>query len=197
MAPSTDLLELNRRDFLRIGAVGTAAVAGSIGCAPEPPERGTPEVPPARAVGAFELDEISIAELRDDMQGGRRTARRITEAYLTRIEALDRQGPTLRAVIEANPDALSIGDELDRERETQGPRGPLHGVPVLLKDNIDTADRLTTTAGSLALAGTIPTRESFVAEQLRAAASVAIRTCSTGTRAVRAQAPAWRCPPTS
>ena len=172
MAPSNDPFVLNRRDFFRVGAVGAAAVAGSIDCAPAPAERAAPEAAPATVVGAFELDEISIAELRDGMQEGRRTARRITEAYLTRIEALDRQGPTLRAVIEANPDALAIADALDRDRETQRPRGPLHGVPVLLKDNIDTADRMTTTAGSLALAGAIPARDSFVAEQLRAAGAI-------------------------
>jgi amidase len=106
------------------------------------------------------------------MESGRFTARSITEMYLTRIEEVDRQGPTLRAIIETNPEALAVAESLDEERRANGPRGPLHGIPVLLKDNIDTADKMTTTAGSLALAGSIPSRDSFAARKLREAGCI-------------------------
>ena len=106
------------------------------------------------------------------MVSGKRTARSITELYLGRIGAMDRQGPMLRSVIETNPDALTIAEALDRERKQKGPRGPLHGIPVLIKDNIDTADRMTTTAGSYALEGSIPLRDSHVAQRLREAGAI-------------------------
>jgi amidase len=106
------------------------------------------------------------------MESGRWTARSVTEAYLARIEALDRSGPELRSIIETSPEALSIADALDAERRESGPRGPLHGIPVALKDNIDTHDRMTTTAGSLALEGSIPPRDSFLAEKLREAGAI-------------------------
>ena len=111
-------------------------------------------------------------DLLRDQQSGRRTARQIAEQYLSRIQALDRNGPSLHSVIELNPDALAIADALDAERQTGGPRGPLHGIPVLIKDNIDTADRMTTTAGSLALEGSIAARDAFIVERLRAAGAV-------------------------
>jgi amidase len=133
--------------------------------------------PPAAArqaarVPASDLDEATITQLRDAMASGRYTARRLVELYTARIEAIDRSGPALRSVIELNPDALSIADALDAERRTRGVRGPLHGIPVLIKDNIDTADRMMTTAGSLALQGSIAARDSFVAARLRAAGAV-------------------------
>ena len=93
-----------------------------------------------------------MAELQDGMKSGKYTARSIAEKYLARIEEIDKHGPALNTVIEVNPDALAIADSLDAERKAKGPRGPLHGIPVLIKDNIDTADRMMTTAGSLALA---------------------------------------------
>jgi amidase len=118
------------------------------------------------------MEELTITDLQHGMASGDWTARSITEAYLARIEQLDRHGPRLNAVIELNPDALAIADELDAERQARGPRGLLHGIPVLLKDNIDTCDRMTTTAGSLALVGSIPKRDSTVAARLRAAGAV-------------------------
>ncbi|MDE2924201.1 MAG: amidase [Acidobacteriota bacterium] len=155
-----------------VGALGAVAVAGSA-CAPAGPDRdGQPGAAPPPEVGSFELEEVTIAELGRQMAEGERTSREITELYLDRIEALDRQGPTLRAVIETNPDALEIAEELDRERATGTVRGPLHGVPILLKDNVATADRTTTTAGSLALEGSIPPRDAFVAVRLRQAGAV-------------------------
>ncbi len=102
---------------------------------------------------SFELDEMTIDRLQHGMQSGQLTASSITERYLARIEALDKRGPTINAVIELNPDALAIADQLDIEYKEKRPRGPLHGIPVLIKDNIDTADRMSTTAGSLALEG--------------------------------------------
>jgi amidase len=123
-------------------------------------------------VRSIELDEPTIAGLQADMQAGRVTAQQLVESYLDRIKRLDREGPRLHGVIETNPDALSLADALDRERKAQGPRGPLHGIPVLLKDNIDTADRMTTTAGSLALEGSVPQSDSGVAARLRSAGAV-------------------------
>ncbi|HEX6464372.1 MAG TPA: amidase [Vicinamibacterales bacterium] len=123
-------------------------------------------------VQPFPLEEATAAQLQDWMASGRYTARQITEMYLQRIEDLDRNGPALHAVIEINPDALAIADALDAERKTKGPRGPLHGIPVLVKDNIDTADRMHTTAGSLALEGTQPSKDAFLVARLRAAGAV-------------------------
>ena len=155
-----------------VGALGAVAVAGSA-CAPAGRDRdGQPGAAPMPDVGNFELEEVTIAELGRQMAEGERTSREITELYLHRIEALDRQGPTLNSIIETNPDALEIAVELDHERAAGNVRGPLHGVPVLLKDNIATADRTTTTAGSLALEGSVPPRDAFVATRLRQAGAV-------------------------
>ena len=154
------------------GALGAAAVAGSA-CAPSGRDTDRREDDrPAAPVDGFELEEATIADLGRRMADGERTSAQITRLYLDRIEALDGQGPTLRSVIETNPDALGIAEELDRERAAGNVRGPLHGVPILLKDNIATADRTTTTAGSLALEGSIPPRDAFVAAQLRRAGAV-------------------------
>jgi amidase len=126
--------------------------------------------PPAPA--AFDLEEATIAGLQQRMQQGQDTSRSIVDKYLARIEAVDRTGPSLRSVIEVNPDARTIADQLDAERKARGPRGPLHGVPVLIKDNIATADRMMTTAGSLALAGVVPPKDAFIAARLRRAGAV-------------------------
>lgn len=132
----------------------------------------TGNTPSPESVRPFELDEIAIAELQDGMKSGKYTARSIAELYLSRIEAIDKSGPAINSVIEINPDALSIADALDKERKEKGPRGPLHGIPVLLKDNIDTRDRMSTTVGSLALVGAKPPKDSFVAQKLREAGAV-------------------------
>jgi len=118
------------------------------------------------------LEEATIVELQAEMAAGHLTARALVDRYLQRIDALDRSGPTLRAVIEVNPDAQAIADALDRERDTVGPRGPLHGIPILVKDNMDTADKMMTTAGSLALMGARPPRDAFVVQRLREAGAV-------------------------
>jgi amidase len=118
------------------------------------------------------MEELTITELQAKMDSGEYTARGLAEMVLDRIERLDRQGPSLNSVIELNPDALAIADALDAERQSTGARGPLHGIPVLLKDNIDTADKMMTTAGSLALEGSIAPQDSFVAQKLRRVGAV-------------------------
>ena len=148
----------SRRRFLAAGAAaGSWAVL-----------RGRAAWPDA----AFEVEEVEIAALQAAMKEGRLTARALTQAYLDRIDRMDRKGPTLRSMLETNPEALAIADALDAERRAKGPRGPLHGIPILLKDNVDTHDKMTTTAGSLALEGSIPPRDSTVAERLRAAGAI-------------------------
>src|SRR5579863_1521074 len=160
---------LPRRRFLQTGALAgvSAAVLPALATASDVPcTTSVPEIKP------FELDEITIADLQSGMASGRFTVRSITEKYLARIEEIDKQGPALNSVIEVNPDALAIADALDRERKANHLRGPMHGIPVLIKDNIDTADRMQTTAGSLALLGSKPTRDSFVAQKLRESGAV-------------------------
>jgi amidase len=124
------------------------------------------------AAPASEIEEAGILDLQKRMAGGRLTAQSLAGQYLARIEALDQRGPGINSVIEINPDALAIAAALDAERKAKGARGPLHGIPILIKDNIDTADRMMTTAGSLALAGPPAPRDSRVAERLRAAGAV-------------------------
>src|SRR5689334_12627207 len=120
----------------------------------------------------FDLEEATLTSLQDGMKSGKYTARSLTEKYLARIDAFDKRGAAVNSVIELNPDALSIADALDRERKAKGPRGPLHGVPVLIKDNLATGDRMMTTAGSLALLGSIAPQDSTVARKLREAGAV-------------------------
>ena len=120
----------------------------------------------------FEVDDADVAALQAAMHAGRVTAEAIVTLYLQRIQAIDRSGPTLRSVQEINPEALAIARTLDDERRATGARGPLHGIPVLLKDNIATADRMETTAGALALVGVKPRRDSFVAQRLREGGAV-------------------------
>ena len=157
---------MRRRSFVGCGTVaGVAALVrpGSAG------QRGAAEPVP---VPAFDLDEATVGDLQKRMASGELSARRLAEAYLERIAALDRQGPELGSVIETNPEALEVADALDAERRAKGPRGALHGIPVLVKDNVDTADRMTTTAGSLALEGSTPPRDAGVAARLREAGAV-------------------------
>ena len=126
----------------------------------------------ATSTESFELQEITIAQLQAAIESGKYTSRSITEMYLARIDALDKNGPAINSIIELNPDALSIADALDKERKEKGVRGPLHGIPVLIKDNIDTADRMSTTAGSLALAGSIAPKDAFIVWRLRESGAV-------------------------
>ncbi|MGD0792283.1 MAG: amidase [Terriglobales bacterium] len=174
---SSDSLPLknnSRRNFLRTGVTATLATAAY------PALSSARVVDPAPAPGPavgdfvkdFELDEITIDDVQKAFQSGQYSSRSLTEKYLKRIGEIDKAGPLVNAVIELNPEALKIADALDQERKSKGPRGPLHGIPVLIKDNIDTADRMSTTAGSLALLGSRPANDAFVAAQLRKAGAV-------------------------
>jgi len=157
---------MKRRDFFRCGGFlmgSAAAMARQANARP---------VVLSAARPSLDIDETTIADLRSGMQSGRLTARSIVQAYIKRIEKLDKRGPAVNAVIEINPDALAIADALDGERRARGARGPLHGIPVLIKDNIDTADQMHTTAGSLALAGSPPERDAFLVRKLREAGAV-------------------------
>lgn len=122
----------------------------------------------------MEFHEASMAGLQALMASGATSAEEITRAFLTRIDTVDRAGPTLRAIAETNPDALAIAADLDRERRASGPRGPLHGIPIVLKDNIDTGDAMQTTAGSLALAGHRAAEDAHVVTRLRAAGAIVL-----------------------
>ena len=168
--------EMNRRTFLGAGATAGALLSlggcgASAGNSASDRDGGADENVPG-GLTDFALDEITIDEVHEGMRTGEHTCRSITEMYLDRIEALNRRGPRLFAVLEVNPDALEIADALDREFQASGPRGPLHGIPLLLKDNIDTADGMTTTAGSTALAGSVAPRDAFVAARLREAGAL-------------------------
>ena len=160
----------DRRRFLKAGVTGGAFIAAL----PFIRGRDEPAIAqtPSQAVSSFDLEEITIVELSEGMQSGKLTARSIAEKYLARIKEIDQNGPSINSIIELNPDALAIADELDQERKTKGPRGPMHGIPVLIKDNIDTADHMSTTAGSLALAGSKPPADAFLVQQLRRAGAV-------------------------
>ena len=166
---SSQIQSTHRREFLQSGLIaGAAALYPAMTAA-----RVVDPIKPVPDVKSFELDEVTIGDLQAKMKSGEHTSRAITEKYLARIQEIDKQGPTVNSIIELNPDALEIADSLDRERKQKGLRGPLHGIPVLIKDNIDTADKMMTTAGSLALLGAPkPPRDSFVASQLRKAGAV-------------------------
>lgn len=165
-----DHATMKRRDFLQYSAMGsTLALARATGFDMEPRARSS--LTSMSPLGP-ELEEATIAELQAGMQSGTYTAQSIAEMYLARIRAIDEDGPAVNAVIEINPDALAIANQLDEERRTTGVRGPLHGIPVMLKDNIDTGDRMLTTAGSLALVGSTSTRDAFLAQKLRQAGVV-------------------------
>ena len=167
---------VTRRAFVSAGVLGGAAALtgmrfpgiSAAGSTVEESRRAGAAYAPAE----FELQDITIAELQSGMRSGKYTSRRLVELYLQRIDELDQAGPKLNQVLETNPDALEIADALDRERQSKGPRGPLHGIPILLKDNIATADRMATTAGSLALLGAVARKDSFVAKRLRDAGAV-------------------------
>jgi amidase len=166
---------VSRRSVLRSAAMGVAA--GTILPALAGGRVIEADDSPSISVRPFEFDEVTIADLQQRMDSGEISARALTEAYLERIDEIDdrkKSGPGLNSVIEVNPDALAIAEELDRERKARGPRGPMHGVAVLIKDNIDTTDRMQTTAGSLALVGSKPAQDSAVAQRLRDAGAVIV-----------------------
>jgi amidase len=166
---------MRRRTFLKTGSIGCAiTVADQMTSLGHKVEAGPIRNSETEAPPAFELDEMTIAELQAGMSSGKYTSRSLVKKYLDRIDDVDRDGPKLASVIETNPDALAIADALDQERKAKGLRGPLHGIPILIKDNIDTADRMMTTAGSLALVSSRPTRDAFIVQRLRTAGAVII-----------------------
>ncbi|PYS23339.1 MAG: amidase [Acidobacteria bacterium] len=162
---------MNRRTFVRNATIASIALA-SVRNLAEKESRASVEI--AAPPPAFELDEATVDELQRGMSSGKYTADSLTAKYLNRILSIDKEGPTINSVIELNPDALHIASELDKERKAGRTRGRLHGIPVIIKDNIDTHDRMTTTAGSLALGGSIPPQDSFVTKRLREAGAVII-----------------------
>ena len=159
---------IDRRSFVEYLAV-SGAVAVS-----KPSLPGFPGLTPGVSETAppFDLEEVTISALQAGMTSGKYTAKGLATTYLQRIDELDKKGPALRAVLETNPDALAQATALDAERKAKGPRGPLHGIPVLVKDNVATKDRMQSTAGSLALVGVTPPRDAFIVDRLRAAGAV-------------------------
>ena len=164
---------MKRRDFLTTSTLATAGLTTLLAtsCNTDTPKT-TEQPTTGDAIPGFELDETTISELQEKMASGKYTSEQITKLYLDRIEAIDKKGPLLNSVIEINPDALMISKAMDDERKAGKTRGPLHGIPVLIKDNINTADKMQTTAGSLAMEGHIAANDSFVVKQLRAAGAV-------------------------
>jgi amidase len=163
---------IRRRDFLKTAALGAAAtIIGPLVSADLAEAQTGPATGPFRARNT-DLEEMTIGQLQASMTTGRFTAASLARKYLEQIHRLDQSGPALKAVIELNPDALALAQALDQERKISGPRGPLHGIPVLIKDNIGTRDRMSTTAGSLALVGAVCPRDAFLVQRLRAAGAV-------------------------
>lgn len=166
---------LSRREFVQYAAVtGLAAPLSAAGLAAQPAPAGRTPASPYAPPPPFELEEITIRELQDGLKSGKYTSRRLCTAYLARIQQIDAAGPMLKSVIETNPEALALADAADAERKAGKVRGPLHGIPVLIKDNIATGDKMKTTAGSLALADAPAPRDSTVAKRLRDAGAIII-----------------------
>jgi amidase len=161
-----------RRNFLKNSSAAGASVAAIslLGCK----EESAPKIDVAdkKAEDLFELNEATIDSLQEAMRSGKYSAQKITQLYLDRIQQIDKSGPKLNSVIEINPDAMSIAAQMDEERKNGKIRGPLHGIPVLIKDNIDTADKMQTTAGALVLEGNIAKKDAFIVTKLREAGAV-------------------------
>jgi amidase len=163
---------VSRREFLQATAAAAALaprVGRASGAAAGGADSATASSPSSQA---FDLEETTVADLQGRMSSGRMTSAAICAAYLERIGAIDTSGPTLRSVIEVNPDAIAIAEQRDAERRAGRVRGPLHGIPVLIKDNIATHDRMSTAAGSLALDGVVAPRDAFLVNRLRDAGAV-------------------------
>lgn len=154
--------QMTRRNFLRVGTIAAAGVSlADVG-----------KISAGTTNDLANLEEATIAQLQEKMANGSLTALGLVNFYLSRISQLDKAGPKITSVIETNPDARDIARQLDAERQSNGARGPLHGIPVLLKDNIDTADRMQSAAGSLALVGTPAPQDATVAARLRKAGAI-------------------------
>ncbi|MBV9769619.1 MAG: hypothetical protein JOZ32_08615, partial [Bryobacterales bacterium] len=156
---------MKRRAFLATAIAGAAA--WETACRYVPASASTSEAP-----GDFELDEVSLEDLRTGLRQGKWTSARLVQLYLARIQAIDRAGPNVNSVLALNLYAAAVAAQLDRERKENRLRGPLHGIPILLKDNIESSDPTSTTAGSLALANWRAPRDAFVAASLHAAGAI-------------------------
>ncbi|MFV8369932.1 amidase [Flavobacterium sp. LB2R40] len=167
---------MKRRSFLTTATLASAGLTTLLitGCTSSTKKNDEESVTVGNTNVAFELDEETIGSLREKLASGKYTSEQLVQLYLKRIETIDKNGPQLNSVIEVNPDAVSIAVEMDKEMKAGKSRGPLHGIPVLIKDNIDTGDKMQTTAGSLAMEGNIASKDAFVVKQLRAAGAVII-----------------------
>ena len=166
---------MKRRSFLTATTLATVGVATLLveGCA-DVKQKNTTNNEATDASDDFELDEATISDLSEKLASGKYTSEQLVNLYLNRIEAIDRNGHQLSAIIEVNPEAVSIAKQMDEERSKGKNRGPLHGIPVVIKDNIDTADKMQTTAGSLAMSGNIASKDAFIVKKLREAGAVII-----------------------
>ena len=166
---------MKRRSFLTTATLASAGFTTLLvtGCTSST-KKNEDSVSTGDSNEAFELDEETIGSLREKLTSGKYTSEQLVQLYLKRIEAVDKNGPQLNSVIEINPDAVTIAVAMDKELKSGKSRGPLHGIPVLIKDNIDTADKMQTTAGSLAMAGNIALKDAFVVKKLREAGAVII-----------------------
>ncbi|MDI5950890.1 amidase [Flavobacterium yafengii] len=166
---------MKRRSFLTTATLASAGLTTLLitGCTSgTKKEEDSVSIENSNAI--FELDEETIGSLREKLASGKYTSEQLVQLYLKRIEAIDKDGPQLNSVIEVNPDAVAIAVAMDKELKAGKSRGPLHGIPVLIKDNIDTADKMQTTAGSLAMAGNIASKDAFVVQKLREAGAIII-----------------------
>ena len=167
---------MKRRDFITHGTLATAGISSILATScidnKEKDDKGMGSDLVNKAIAPFELDEETIASLQEKMETGKYTSEQITQLYLDRIDVIDKNGPKLNAVIEVNSDALTIAKSLDDERKAGKVRGPMHGIPVLIKDNIDTGDKMKTTAGALAIADNVASKDAFVAQKLRESGAV-------------------------
>ena len=163
---------MKRRNFIAHSAIATATIGSLLSSCNN--DKKTTSVPVVKIETAddFELNEITIQSMQEKFASGKYSSEQVTNLYLKRIEAIDKNGPSLHAVIEINPDAISISQAMDAERKAGKIRGPLHGIPVLIKDNIDTADKMQTTAGALAMVGNIAAQDAFIVKKLREAGAV-------------------------
>lgn len=159
---------MKRRKFLQSAALGSALAVSKPASLLASNNAVTSEYSPKE----FDLEEMTISDLQEGMKSGKFTAHSLVRKYIERITDIDDGGPKIKSVIELNPEAAAIAEAMDQERKQGRLRGPLHGIPILIKDNIDTADRMMTTAGSLALEGSHATRDSFVAKKLRDAGAI-------------------------
>ncbi|MEO6632223.1 MAG: amidase family protein, partial [Mucilaginibacter sp.] len=165
---------MQRRNFLKTGSLAglTLATLGAASCSPSSSKKDSSGNAAANKTDDFALNEVTIDTLQEKMKSKEYTSRSITEMYLKRIDEIDKNGPKLNSVIEINKDALNMADAMDKERAAGKVRGPLHGIPVLIKDNINTGDNMHTTAGASAIADNFAKQDAFIAHKLREAGAV-------------------------